>query len=91
MVDEKLVIDGEEDTVTVTFGGLERLFKLMGENRISGVEIGELKVTRDPKAEYYGALGKQAAAIAQPAGAKEPTDEELLLNPMAGLEDLENG
>lgn len=72
----------EQDQTTVDY--VEAIAVLMVKHNLLSVEAsdGQFKITRSEKEPYYKALGEQAASL----GATPPTDEELLMNPMAGLE-----
>ena len=74
---------GETTRTEWTIDDVERLGKFMATSGITLVELPGLKLMRHPQESFYGAIGKEAEKV---KGAAEPTDEEILMNPMAGLE-----
>ncbi len=65
-----------------TLDDVERLGKFMRAEGISLVALPGLKMMRHPQEAYYGAVGKETEKI---GATKQPTDEQLLFNPMHGL------
>ena len=63
---------------------VERLGRFMRAEGISLISLPGLKVMRHPQEAFNEALAKESAKVSNLRG-KEPTDEELLFNPMAGL------
>ena len=61
---------------------VERIADVMGKHKLTEFEYNGLKLKRSESAPYYEALGQRAAEV---AAKPQPTDEELLLDPMAGL------
>jgi hypothetical protein len=58
---------------------------LMKEHGLTSLKHeGYMELIRNEKADYYEALGKQAAAV---AAKPQPTEEELLTDPYVGLGD----
>ena len=74
-----------------TLEDVERLGTFMAKTGISLVALPGLKMMRHPQEAFYGAVGKTTAAAQQVTGGKQPTDEEILFNPTAGLEGLSHG
>lgn len=64
---------------------IERLGRFVREEGLTMISVGGITIQRDPKETYYGALGKAAAKV---EAAPKASDEEILMNPMAGLEGL---
>ena len=64
---------------------MERLGRFMRQEGISLISLPGLKLMRHPQEGFYQALGKEADKMGAGGRGKEPTDEELLFNPMAGL------
>lgn len=64
---------------------IERLGRFVREEGLTMISIGDICIQRDPKETYYGALGKAAAKV---EAAPTVSDEEILMNPMAGLDGL---
>lgn len=74
----------EQDQTTLNF--IDSLAKSMAKHGLISVELSDgTKVTRSEKEPYYQALGSQAATLASKT---KVTDEQILMNPTAGLEDL---
>lgn len=70
-----------------TLDEVERLGAFMAKHGISLIALPGLKLMRHPQEHAAQATGQAIAeaVIAASSGKRQPTDEELLFNPLAGL------
>lgn len=88
-----LYIDNKNgDALDISVEAIEHLGKFMKAEGITVIDIpGTIRICRHPNESLADATGKQAAAIeamSKTPGGKKLSDDELLMDPMAGLEHL---
>ncbi len=68
-----------------TLDDVRELGTFMAEKGLTVIELAGLKLVRHPQVGLYDSLGSKAQEF---ASIRQPTDEELLENPMAGLDEV---
>lgn len=84
--------DKASETLDISVEAIERLGRFMKAEGITVIDIpGTIRICRHPNESLADATAKQATALdalSKTPGGKTVSDDQLLMNPMAGLEHL---